>query len=1234
MGSRQNKGTRVQIFNLTCVNWGNVPTGEYPFGAVTLLTGGSGTGKTTMADAIQSVMTAVKRSLYTFNPSQDETTQQGRHGKTPRTLASYILGCDDNVYARPNGAYGYVSLVFAPSPGEPTGKVFSAILAVRAYLETVPLAGGRRRRTAREDDLKLLIVDGHGVGLNDLVEAHDGQDLRAVPTESVLTVLRQRYGDAAVADFGDNKRSYLCKLYGLLRGRPSVSPDEAEKAARTFARFMAYKPIESIHQFVRDQVLEPRDMDEQINTIAGLMRRMHELRSESERLSRNVELLSHTEREGDSVRASWREACEAAVRRPFKVAHDAQTALEKTHDAIKAVNLEQTRLSRREEEIERLVREHRNEFNDVQASLRQNEVIRERDSTREKIGEESKNAAGALAALNTALAGSAKNFEIAEQLKRLPARLRSHEQLSRPLQQADLAAQELRLLDVMAIGDLVSQIARTAGDPPVSLLERLAGSVAGIDDGHELFASVINEPDIGLRAQSEQVYALVKVDLQKLVQDEEEVRKDIEELDRGQRVRYPHDVESALVAIHRDLPGAEPVILCDLIDIRDKEWQPALEAYIGNNRFVIIVKPGHEARAIRLVRSLNLSGAKVVQGERATRDAERLSVPGDSVIHLLDVQHTTAKAYLIVVYGPVVRVKDTEQLRHTPRGLTRDGHGSAGYAMFSCWLADDFLVIGKSGRELQLKAKRRKLEELRVKRSALESHRGDIDQVRRLCQGVHAIQVERHVAAALTAARLIATLRERLERMVLTQDVKDLETRRDALVDQITQFEDESKENLTRIGELNSEAKGLNSKIDELENERAAAEANAASAIDDLQRLGQTERDYDFSAAVARLREEATSPALTRKIVEDNIGRAIHGAQTALGKFLKHIREYNPKARADEQIQYQAVLDIEQFSGWNEFLPFAEAYQQVKVQLLRQRENRLSEVTGELQRAERDVRNAFTAQFCQLVHDAVLSGDRYLRALNESLHRHRFSEEIYRFTHEWVPEFERYFDFFEAVVRSEQAGEEQDLFGSTKFTPQQVAVRDELHALLLGNEEQRAHNKLLEIADYRNYRRYDILRDTGHGDPTPLSEWGQGSGGQLQTAAYVIRATAVASAYRLSDGDFHLRTMLLDESFSTMDERRAKEVIAMLARTMGFQVIFVIPSRASGPFMPLATHKLVFSKVRSAAAPGELKTVSYIDQQVINQEEVERLWEVQRQRVRAQTIESFRQKRANERGLA
>ena len=96
----------MKLDRLILVNWGALRSQEYAMGDMTLLTGPTGSGKSTMLDALQTVMTAVYQNIFNYNPGQDETTQSARNGKTKRTLWSYIVGAEDNLFARPDGAHG------------------------------------------------------------------------------------------------------------------------------------------------------------------------------------------------------------------------------------------------------------------------------------------------------------------------------------------------------------------------------------------------------------------------------------------------------------------------------------------------------------------------------------------------------------------------------------------------------------------------------------------------------------------------------------------------------------------------------------------------------------------------------------------------------------------------------------------------------------------------------------------------------------------------------------------------------------------------------------------------------------------------------------------------------------------------------------------------------------------------------------------------------------------------
>ncbi|MGB1091393.1 MAG: ATP-binding protein, partial [Oceanobacter sp.] len=287
------------------VNWGNIPATEFEFGPINLLSGGNGSGKTTAADAIQTIMTAAHDTLFNYNPGQDEATQRGR-GKQVRTLASYVLGCDDGSYARPDGAIGYLGAVFHPTKNEP-GEPFTALIGVSASLDK---AGPRP--VPRQNDIQFYIVAGEQLSRADLLQTDlDGQQ-RVVPLKRLKSWLEQRLGNGAnksanIEEYG-TKKLYLKRLYGALRGQfDSVSEREAMHAARAFSRFMAYKPVKSINGFVAQEILEPRDLGDAIRSVSDLMKTIHGMETEANALTETLKRLQSCRDSNDRYIHEWLE---------------------------------------------------------------------------------------------------------------------------------------------------------------------------------------------------------------------------------------------------------------------------------------------------------------------------------------------------------------------------------------------------------------------------------------------------------------------------------------------------------------------------------------------------------------------------------------------------------------------------------------------------------------------------------------------------------------------------------------------------------------------------------------------------------------------------------------------------------------------------------------------------------------------------------------------------------------
>jgi uncharacterized protein YPO0396 len=292
----------------------------------------------------------------------------------------------------------------------------------------------------------------------------------------------------------------------------------------------------------------------------------------------------------------------------------------------------------------------------------------------------------------------------------------------------------------------------------------------------------------------------------------------------------------------------------------------------------------------------------------------------------------------------------------------------------------------------------------------------------------------------------------------------------------------------------------------------------------------------------------------------------------------------------------------------------------------RLKNNILVEKQDKLHQLRESFNNVFVTNLCHSIYQSINDGKRILEDLNKELAHHRFGadRETYWFDWEWVPEYKEYWQFFDEVIKNPALGDGATLF-TAELSASSIKVRDHLMSMLLEDDEQKAMRELERISDYRNYRAYEIYKQPANKEPIALSQYGTGSGGQLETPAYIIRSAAITSAFRFNEGDTHLRVVLVDEAFSKMDETRSKEVINYLTESLGLQLLFIMPTSKSGPFMDLVSNQFVFSKVPLAGGQtkGELQTRVLIDRQQCNQEKVQELWANHRRTIRHQASLDF-----------
>ncbi len=1192
------------------VNWGNIPQLEFEMGPINLLSGGNGSGKTTAADAIQTIMTAAHENLFQYNPGQDETTQRGRGGKRVRTLASYVLGCDDGSYARLDPIDGYLAAVFCPTKGE-SADPFTAVIGVRAWLDAT---GGQQ--IARQDDLLFLILPGEALTLAHFVREDKIGDKKTgqyiTPLDKIQNLLIREFGQRRVQKY-DTKKTYLRRLYAALRGQhDSVSETEATAAARAFSRFMAYKPVRSINDFVAHEILERKDLGEAIRAISGQLKTIHAMERDAAQLVESIGILENAEQQASQYIQQWIELNSL----DFTLAQ--YEYLQRQRDYVKTKKQQsdyQRSLKENEAETE-LTEQRQKQLNEqlvhleaqrlgISALQQKDELEQQRKQQQDK------------------LTGMARR--LLEQDNSLDNNLQATKAITKDLQHADLM-DELPMMADLQIRQSAQNVVKEGGrgelDIPALLQTDLLNDLSPLElhldqaraaqrlhnQWYEQWHQSGSLPDN--TSLYEQLAKLVHnrgARYEKLKNQCRQKEQDIERLEAKQ-VSYPLFVERALAAIRRDCPQADPRVLCDHVEVSDPRWQMAIEGYLGMTRFSIIVDADCEAEAIRIVRQLpgRDNRARIIQGNKAQQDAERSSLPTDSLIHLLSFSHATAKHYLTASYGNVIQVASADALRQTRRGLTADGMGAGGYSMFRCDLPEGELVFGVAARERALKAKQQELASLNEQ---WQQANDQMQQASNMLDNVKKLQ-SLDYADAITYMLEIHRELHKLENLLAQLDLSehtDLENKLTELRGQEQQLRQQQGSLKEGKGELQEKIRKINKRCETLADEQEKTQQVAEDREKNLLAIASEWPAFDADTRLTCAEKEAG------ELNENTAGIAINhrrGIQSDLHKSERkmdeEIQKHNQHCLPGDAIIYH------HFNGDYDaalFRAICGLQRDLDRVFNRLKNNILVEKYDNLRQLKESFNNAFVTHFCHTIHQAINDGKRQIERLNKELQHHRFGDdrERFRFDSDWIPEFRDYARFFEEIIKQPGVGDDIDLF-QMELSVKSQKVREELMRMLLDEDANKALRELDRIGDYRNYRKYEIYKEVENKEPIALSEYGTGSGGQLETPAYIIRSAAITSAFRFAEGSNHLRMVLVDEAFSKMDETRSREVIDYLTKALGLQLIFIMPTSKCGPFMDLISNEFVFAKCPSEQPRGQLNTRVLVDRKQCNTEKIQQLW--------------------------
>lgn len=1189
---------------ITTLNWANLPNGTHELAQSVMLTGGTGAGKTTMLDAMQTLMTAGHQDLCTFNAGQDEAKGRSRLKKS-RTLASYVLGCDDGPFARPEGAHAYIIGRFEPGPGE-AGEPFTALAGFTARLFQ---DGGER--IARTEDELFLVVGGEPLGLEDVTDSQTDEgrlgERLVVATKDLPAHLRFNYPDRPIEP-AVSKTEYLQRLYGALCGLRSISESKARNAAKQFARFMVYKPIQHLDQFVREEILEPMDLSEQIEDVSELMQSIQRMRDEAARIKEGVGYL---------------EAADGAARRTIETLADRELVrLEDAWREWRCVERRALMLGEEAERLEQSMQETEHEIRGLDAQLRQlgnrrealaqqsrgSEVVQQKLRLTNQQETQAANLDRAVARLKDGNQHRDRAYDalapLAKEVDRPESWLPPAEGEPPDWQRLFSRAVQGDSWRGFALSDLIESQSYEA------LLDQ-ESSVRAIEERYGRVAEAFAHHQEGIRRR----YFECKDTLEGLKREAGEHEAAIEQIEQSGRVRYRPSTQRALELLSQNLPGCEPRVLCDYIEVSDEHWQLAIEGLFGNRRFDIIVGERFEAAAIDLInreRRRVGPGVSIIQGKRARELAER---PGrepkpDSIVHLMRFSDPVVEAVVRANFGDVVQVADSQALTQTPRGLTLEGNASSSLRMFVTRVEESDLVFGEGARRRSIDAKRRRLKEIEREEREAEVR---MRSARLWNQALDSVQ----------RPKLIEPFEEVIqEQMGLEETEQQLKALDLSGVEEILGEIDSLDHEIAAARERHGEAMGRRGEIRQERQTNAESRTAAGNKLQELTTRRDECREQieamrrinaeggDWEGALARIAQSLDDTTRAIAVPPD---QRLPQLYANLSSSVTH---FNGCGLYDKRVALPRATS--QASAIEAFRELTLVHREIGATLTSLRDHILAENHEQLEDASRRFNETFIRDVCLKMNNCINRGKDVLTTLNQELRRQTFGDEYYQFSWNWRSDYRRYAEFFERLAEPGQMMGNLLLFDEEGMSPEDEAIFERLKGMLLDQDRNRGMKELRRLTDYREYRTYDIEKCFVDSERKPISlkTYGTGSGGQLETPSYIVRSAALATALGWSQGDTHLRFVMIDETFEKVDVSRSKEVIQYLTEVLGVQMVFALPDGRSGPLHDSVDMLIDVSKIPAPEGIGELKEKVYLQKSILNRERVEALFREERARAR------------------
>lgn len=1130
-----------ELARLSLTNWNLIDIEDIEVDGTTALIGAVGVGKSTLLDAIQTVLSGHQRNKTKLNHAA------GVHG-SKRSVREYCLGFTEDTIANGETRDACHSILVLTFRDRKLRHSVAIGLVLYADVDR-PVA----------ETVARFIAPGVDFSFDTFADREPGGEMTIGSHEVILDRIRIAAGprfrtyNQAAGVFVEN---YLRAM------RPNGVAPDATQFLKRFQNAIAFREIENPTDFVRRFVLDEQPIDtealraslqtweELAELIVALERKISEAKALRTRYLRHAE---HQIRKlAVRFEGLWHEERAAAILlgEQESASAEAAAAIDDTRERIARIRgriATEEAARDRKKEMERAAGYTESRAR-IESELR---------AARSELGAALREVIEALK-----LAGAVAGTEAADY--HLPAYVKA----ARPA--------AARLEDIRR----ALAVTGTISVSPDELLADLK-TVAATARAAEALATV----------QKAELLELAKV---------EEIHRSL-----THRMQTAHGGKAFLgqqttdfldALLHQSVVGQA---LPDLVEIDEEmeDWIRAAEAVLGLFREAVYVEPKDMETALETLRHGRRGGeqyyydVRLIDSARIARDDGTRAAKPDAVVSVLRTQNPIVRRFLDSRFGHVVRAETVADLKAHPGAIMKDCTQSQGLAYQVHRKREPLL-----GRMAQLRLSRQMTADLSDARDRMTELGARLDVLRaaeRVFGNLAEVDTDR-IAEILSQVGSMTAAIDELDRRrteavspevaQLIREIEEHDRTIKALRATIeTELEPAVQRALLEKQKAEIEASRLTAARQATASEIAALKATERAepfltfrkAFYDLER-SQIESLESIKQKLARHADEPTDWHRRRSAELSAERHTLDLGDAQIQSYLKGIIPFVTEHGEDVAV---ASRSAEEILTWLVALVY------------NLEENELRAYTGRIHEFREAARREVREMLVMKLHDKLLSAQGELKKLNRRLRQHRFEGLTYVFDWQIDPVKRPLYEMARRVAAEPDRADALLAEGGEPILDEAVALIRDIFRSDGGSTA--------GFEDYRQYFTYELrmTHDTitdadidAHG-PEGMSRVrftgnltdrvGKGSGGQKQTPYYVAIAASMAAAYypasRLGETQ-GLGLVCFDEAFSKLDIRNTQELIRFF-RDLSLQIVVAAPEEKRTSFMELMDTMVNISKL-------------------------------------------------------